>query len=350
MDTSIPESTASSVHPSVAIPITDVTQVGEARRVAIAMSGLLGFDETQSAKVGIVVTEAAGNILKHARHGQLVLSPIESQTVGGIEISALDQGPGMANVSRCFNDGYSTAGTPGNGLGAIARLATNYDVHSAVGVGTAVLARFWSAPLPPSVLALGLEHGALSVPKAGEECCGDSWALDQQPGRSLLMMVDGLGHGVYAAEAAREAVRAFQQNVHRRPGAILEAAHGALRGSRGAAMAVAELDLDQGSIRYAGIGNISTVLVSPVGHASFVSHNGIVGHQARKFQEFTYSWHPEGTVIMHSDGLGTQWRLEDYPGLITRDPGLVAAVLYRDFTRGRDDVTVLVARAADATG
>jgi anti-sigma regulatory factor (Ser/Thr protein kinase) len=314
------------------------------------MAGWLGFDETRVARVGIVVTEAAGNILKHARHGQLVLCPIVSEAVGGIEIIALDRGPGMANVSRCFHDGYSTAGTPGNGLGAIARMSDVCDLHSAVGAGTAVLARSWAAPPAPPVVPDNLELGAISVPKSGEDACGDSWAVDQQPGRSLLMMVDGLGHGLHAAEAARAAVQAFRQNVHRRPAAILEAAHGALRSTRGAAMAVAELDLDQKSIRYAGIGNIATVMVGPAGHSNFVSHNGIVGHQARKFQEFVYPWQPDGVIIMHSDGLGTQWKLEEYAGLTSRDPSLIAAVLYRDFTRGRDDVTVLAARSRRAGG
>lgn len=309
------------------------------------MAGWLGFDETRAAKVGIVVTEAAGNILKHARHGQLVLSPTECRSVGGLEIIALDQGPGMTNLARCFTDGYSTAGTPGNGLGAMVRLADTCEVQSTVGAGTAVLARFWATPLPVAAVPPGLDFGAISVPFSGEESCGDSWSVDQQPGRSLVMMVDGLGHGMYAAEAARAAVQAFRQNVHRRPAAILEAAHGALRSTRGAAMAVVELDLDQKSIRYAGIGNISAVVVGGAARTSLVSHNGIIGHQARKFQEFVYPWRSDGVLIMHSDGLSTQWRLEDYAGLAVRDPSLIAAVLYRDFSRGRDDATVLAARS-----
>jgi anti-sigma regulatory factor (Ser/Thr protein kinase) len=305
----------------------------------------LGFDETRAGKLGVIVTEAAGNILKHARHGQLILNPIEDRSVGGIEVLALDQGPGMANPARCFADGYSTVGTLGQGLGAIARMASTWDVHSTPGSGTAVLARLWAQELPAAAIESGLDVGVVSLPKAGEESCGDGWAVNHQPGRSLLMLVDGSGHGWHAAEAAREAVRVFRQNVHRRPGAILEAAHAALRGTRGAAMAVLELDLDQHSMRYAGVGNISAVVVSNERRTNLVSHNGIVGHQARKFQEFVYPWQPDGVLIMHSDGLASQWRLEDYAGLAGRDPSLIAGVLYRDHTRGRDDVSVLVARA-----
>jgi hypothetical protein len=50
---------------------------------------------------------------------------------------------------------------------------------------------------------------------------------------------------------------------------------------------------------------------------------------------------------MHSDGLGMQWRIERYPGLINKHPSLIAGILYRDFQRGRDDVIVLVAREVD---
>lgn len=350
MDTSISEPIESIVHPAVAIPITDPTQVGEARRLALTLASWLDFDETRKGKVGIVVTEAAGNILKHAHHGQLILNPIEHRSVGGIEIIALDQGPGMGNLARCFSDGYSTTGTLGQGLGAISRMAQTCDVHSASGNGTAVLARMWAGSLPTSVIEPGLDVGVISLPKIGEENCGDSWAVDHQPGRSMLMMVDGSGHGWHAAEAAREAVRIFRQHAHRRPGAILEAAHGALRSTRGAAMAVLELDLDQHSIRYAGIGNISAVVVGAAGRTNLVSHNGIVGHQARKFQEFVYPWQPDGVLIMHSDGLTTQWRLEDYLGLAGRDVSLIAGVLYRDHSRGRDDVSVLAARLRRGTG
>jgi hypothetical protein len=49
---------------------------------------------------------------------------------------------------------------------------------------------------------------------------------------------------------------------------------------------------------------------------------------------------------MHSDGLLTNWSLDAYPGLLTRHPALIAGVMYRDFRRGRDDVTVLAVRRA----
>jgi hypothetical protein len=76
-----------------------------------------------------------------------------------------------------------------------------------------------------------------------------------------------------------------------------------------------------------------------------VSYPGIVGHEVRKIQEFTYPWSQDMPLIMHSDGLATHWNLDQYPGLTARRPSLIAGVLYRDFARGRDDVTVVVAKS-----
>jgi hypothetical protein len=97
-------------------------------------------------------------------------------------------------------------------------------------------------------------------------------------------------------------------------------------------------------VRFAGLGNISARLVRDGGVRHLVSHNGTAGHAARRIDEFTYPWTPDDRLVMHSDGLATQRDLDAYPGLMERHPSLVAAVLYRDFTRGRDDATVVVAR------
>jgi hypothetical protein len=78
-----------------------------------------------------------------------------------------------------------------------------------------------------------------------------------------------------------------------------------------------------------------------------VSRNGIVGHRIRTIQEFTYPLHKEALLVMHSDGLATRWGLDRYPGLAKRHPSLIAGVLYRDYRRIRDDVTVVVARLGE---
>jgi len=77
-----------------------------------------------------------------------------------------------------------------------------------------------------------------------------------------------------------------------------------------------------------------------------VSVNGTLGHEARAFREYSYPWQHDAVFVMFSDGLGTHWTLDAYRGLLQRHPAIVAAVLYRDFSRQRDDVTVVVGREA----
>jgi hypothetical protein len=99
------------------------------------------------------------------------------------------------------------------------------------------------------------------------------------------------------------------------------------------------------------VGNISAAVRAADGASrSMVSHNGILGHQVRKLQEFQYPF-PHGAMLLaHSDGIETRWDLGSYPGLELRHPALVAAALYRDHVRGRDDATILAVRAEHASG
>ena len=99
-------------------------------------------------------------------------------------------------------------------------------------------------------------------------------------------------------------------------------------------------------MKFVGVGNIAAHLRSRAAAAGrgLVSHNGIVGGTVRKIQEFEYECPVDGLLVLHSDGLQSRWDLERYAGLLARHPAVIAGVLYRDYTRGRDDVTVAVVR------
>jgi anti-sigma regulatory factor (Ser/Thr protein kinase) len=320
------------------VAVTDASQVGQARRAAAALALQLGFDETEGGKVALTVTEAASNLVKHAGGGEIVLRGLED----GIEILALDRGPGMADLDRCLRDGFSTAGSPGTGLGAITRLSGLFDAYTRPQGGTTLLCRLWARSGADRTRALAV--GAVHLPKAGEAICGDAWAVDERPGRGLILVADGLGHGPAAAAAAQEAVRIFRESAALDPIEIVRRAHDALRATRGAAVAVAELDLAQRLLRFAGVGNVAGTIFAEGASRSLISHNGTVGHGLRKVQVFEYPFPDGALLVMHSDGLSTHWRLDQYPALAARHPGLVAGVLYRDFTRGHDDVTVVAVR------
>ena len=156
-------------------------------------------------------------------------------------------------------------------------------------------------------------------------------------------MADGLGHGPLASDAAQEALATFRRCSARPPKDILLTVHEALRKTRGAAVAIAEVLPGREQLHYAGSGNIAATICHNGLAKRLVSMNGTPGHNVGTVQEFAYSWAEGSSLLMHSDGLGTRWDLAEYPGLISRDPSLVAGVLSRDFGRKRDDATILVA-------
>ena len=331
---------------TIAVRIEGPDQAAEARRSAIAIAAHLEFDATDTGRVAVVVTECASNLVKHAGSGEILLRALDGDNPPGIELLALDKGPGMNNVAQCFQDGYSTAGSPGTGLGAIRRLSSECGVYSTVGKGTALLVRIWKrqqdrrCPARPE----RVEVGAVCVPKTGESACGDGWSVFQTQDYATVMVVDGLGHGPVAADCAIGARQAFQENREESPAGLLSAVHGALRATRGAAVGIARLDYVSRAVRFAGVGNIGGAVYDGPSTRQMISLPGIAGHSVRNVREFSYDWPERAPVLIFSDGLTTHWSLEKYTGLLVHDPSLVAGVLYRDWSRGRDDTTVLVIR------
>jgi len=317
--------------------VTDATQVGEARRLAARICGDAGFDETLAGQVAIVATELATNMLRHAGGGEMLVRRM-AEPADGLELIALDRGPGIPDVGRALKDGHSSRGSQGTGLGAVQRLSTRFELFTASG-GTAVMARFEAAAAPPPAF----EHGAVCIPFPGETECGDAWLLDPTGEGFRLLVVDGLGHGHQAHEAAGTICETVASHLPG-PAAALEDAHLAARATRGAAAALAELAPGARTVRFAGVGNVTGALVASGASHSLVSINGTLGHGVVKPREFSYAAAPGALLIMASDGLATRWSLEAYPGLAARHPALVAAVLYRDFWRRRDDVSVVAVR------
>lgn len=323
------------------LEIGDRSQIGEARRQAAQLAARAGLGEVPREELALVITELGTNLIKHAGGGDLIVRPLPRRPV--VEVLAIDRGPGM-DVARCVGDGYSTAGSAGTGLGAVKRLASCFDVYSMRPGGTVIVAHVGGEPF--GVTPHGWEVGAVCLPMHGQEVCGDAWAAANGNRDSYAMMVaDGLGHGLGAADAARAAERLFNAEPDLKPAALITSIHRGLRGTRGAAVAVARVDRRTSTLAFAGVGNISGAIVGPRGSRQLVSMNGTAGHEVQRINEFSYPWSDDALLVMHSDGLATRWDLSRYPGLSTRHPSVVAGVLVRDFSRGRDDVTVVAARA-----
>jgi anti-sigma regulatory factor (Ser/Thr protein kinase) len=325
--------------PTRIVLIEDSSQIGQARRVALKESARAGFDETDAARVALIVTELATNVLKHARTGEIHVAVVPGMGAQGVEVTAVDRGPGF-NLSDCLPDGYSTGGTRGEGLGAVKRTADVFDMY-ADHRGSIVLARTY----PKGFAKADLRFGATLHPLHTEVVSGDGWAMSVGSGDIAAMMVDGLGHGPQAHDAAAAGTAAWlAEATGAEPAAALMAMDTAMHGTRGGAVATARYDRATDSLRYAGIGNIAGSLHNLEGSRGLASHPGIVGVQARRRQSFDFSPADGRLLILHSDGLQSRWNLRDYPGLVTRHPAVVTTLLHRDFSRGRDDAAVFAIR------
>ncbi|WP_433723812.1 SpoIIE family protein phosphatase [Actinoplanes sp. CA-051413] len=312
------------------------------RRAAERLATELGMPPARIADLAIVATETASNLVKHADEGTLLLRAVRVPGRAGVEILALDRGPGMTDITRAIGDGHSTAGTLGIGLGAIVRQSSWSDLHSVPGRGTVMALQVWSGETPPQSWAAGLIRAL-----AGEPVSGDGFAVREADGRRQVLVCDGLGHGRLAHAATQEAVRVFADAPAAPPAAVVEALHRKLSHTRGAALAVAELDPDAGLVRYAGLGNIAGTVLNPDGsRRGMVSLPGIAGHQRRQIREYDYPLPAGGIVLMHSDGVVDRWKAADYPGLLSHSPQVIAATVLRDAGTRRDDAGVLVARGS----
>ena len=322
--------------------LAEASQVSAARMAAQRMAGNLGFDVTRTGRMSIAVTEAATNMVRHARGGTLTARAVWRGKVVGIEALAVDAGPGMKSFAASVVDGVSSAGSAGTGLGAIGRLADEFDIYTRPGAGTAIRMVFWQADAPPPFA--GYQIGAICVPRAGETDSGDAWEVVCDAAGLTLVVADGLGHGPDAAHASGAAVETLRRHPAELPIGLLDRIHGRLRATRGAAVGILRHETGRGDVAFAGVGNIAMCITAGDLRRTMVSHNGIVGHNVHRSEEYRYPWPADALLVAHSDGLESHWDLAAFPGLALAHPSLIAAMLYQKHSRQRDDVVVVVAR------
>ena len=319
------------------IRIEDQSSLAEVRRIANRAADAEDLSTDARGRLALVISEACTNLVKHATGGEIHVAGLSKRYESGVEVLAIDRGPGIENLDRVMEDGFSTTGTAGTGLGAIRRASQTFDIYSTRGKGTVVMAQIGN---PGSKSTAGITIGAVEKAFAPEPVSGDAWSVSWEESIASAILVDGLGHGIAAAEAANEAISAFDRHGSLGPAAFLQRAHLSLRATRGAAASVAVLNFEKRQVSFGGLGNVSGWLVGTSKMQAMVSHNGTLGLSAPRFQEFTYPLPDPGFLVMHSDGLLTNWEIS--PLARNRHPSVIAALLYRDSSRGRDDVCVLV--------
>lgn len=329
------------VNETEALELDHESHIGAVRRRFATLAAISGLGEARTGDAALIATELATNVIKHAGGGGVLVGCIAGPGGAlGVSIVAWDRGRGM-NVEACLRDGMSTAGTAGAGLGAVSRLATQWDAYSRPGAGTVVSATVFARGKHARA---AFEAAGVCVPYPGMIACGDGWRMHESAGRATLIVCDGLGHGDGAAAATRAVLAAFTQRPDDTPAAILECAARAARATRGAAATVVRIDPAAREATIAGVGNVAAWIAGGEVTRQLVTEHGTLGQAMPRIREERYAFPARAQLVVCSDGLKSRPPIGDYSGLLVHDPATIAATLWRDHARGKDDATAVVLR------
>jgi anti-sigma regulatory factor (Ser/Thr protein kinase) len=322
--------------------VRDQGDVGAASRAVDTLAQAAALPQAVVEPARIATTELGHNLHGHGQEGYLLLRPTDEPR--GLEVVAVDRGPGIADPAGALA-GTTAAADLGVGLGVVARLATSFDLYTGARQGTVVLARFAAdPPTAPAAPVQGLRAGGVSTAAVPGDANGDGWAVAHDDLGCTAVVVDGLGHGPPAHEASRAALAALEAAGGVDVCGWLQAAHVAMRGTRGGVAAAARIDLSRRRVAFAGVGNVQGRIVAEGQTWGLASHPGMLGtqHQAPRPRRLDLPWPRGATLLLWSDGL----RSGAAPGVDGagrgHDPTVLAALLHRDFVRGNDDATVVV--------
>jgi anti-sigma regulatory factor (Ser/Thr protein kinase) len=304
------------------------------------------FPEGRAGEIDIIVSEICSNIIKHAGSGEILyrIQTVKDETT--FEILSIDQGPGIADVTRMMRDGVSTASTLGHGLGAIERLSNTFNIYSIPDWGTIVYSKVTTLkPVVAKKDILQLEVRGLCICKPRETFCGDGYQVKQTADDISIFFGDGLGHGPHANDAVRAAADFFFESDETNPVEIIRQMHEKVRKTRGLVGTIAILNRKQMQWHICGVGNILTRIYQGVSYKNYMSYNGAIGLNIPT--SLNYSVVPaerNQLLIMASDGIKTRWDISKFHSILKYDNMVLAGAIYKEFNRGTDDSSVLTAK------
>jgi len=334
--------------PGCTVSVSHLSHASEARRLAKALAIDLGFDMRESEELAIVVSELASNLVKHATSGRLTLTPLEEDGRLGIKIESQDDGPGIADVNRAITDGFSTTGSLGYGLGTVNRLMDDFEIQPRPDgkTGTQITCLRWRREHIRKTESCPLSFGVATRAYRNIELNGDAFVVRRWNEFALIALIDGLGHGQYANIAAQTAREYIENHYDQRLEALFRGAGRACRATRGVVMALARFDwkAEPITLTFASVGNIGARVFGIPTPMNFIVHRGVVGLNAPNPVVAEYSWSSDYILVLHTDGLQTMWRWNDFPELAEAPAAYAARFLLQALAKDNDDATVIVVR------
>lgn len=197
-----------------------------------------------------------------------------------------------------------------------------------------------------SLSARLFDCGVAVAPFPGEKESGDRHLIKDFPGGMLLAVVDGLGHGTGAAEAAKTAVRTISEHASESAMALFRRCHDALRGTRGVVMSLASFNSAGPAITWMGVGNVEGFLMRADSHLSpdhedLLLRGGVVGCQLPPLRASVLSIVPGDTLAFATDGVAPDFVSEVNSW---ESPQEIASRILERHSKRIDDALALVAR------
>lgn len=326
------------------IRIDDSSAVGYARRQIneFCRNLVLPFSDLDLGNIALLSTELGTNLVKHAGSGELVVHPLRIHDAVGLQILAIDHGPGFKTGYESPEEGKSSTGTLGYGLGGIRRIARVFDIISIKGEGVVLLCQYWPPTMQGVLDAFDLSFGGVNAPKPGETVSGDSWTIEMVGDRYRIFFAYGLGHGIGASEAAIKGVVLFKKYKTRPLEELVHLLHQGLQSSRGIVLSILEIDLQRHALSHIGVGNISTKIISRAKQQNLLSTNGTVGYHINRLYKNDIELIDKCFIILHSDGIRNDWDNFPFDTLWDHHPSVIAGLLYHRYTRASDDASCVV--------
>ena len=327
--------------------IEDRSHVAFLKREIHLQASKLTFSERQVGEIDIIVSELCSNLTKHVGSGEVLFRVMTLE--GGqsvFEILAIDKGAGMSDPKQMMRDGISTSNTLGQGLGAMERLSSLFQLFTMPGWGTVLYSKvsteksgFVKKP------SLEIDVRALVVAKPREHVCGDGYLVVKTDTEVRMFLGDGLGHGGHAKEAIDKAKEFFLASSDDDVVSVLRGIHEYVRKTRGLVGTVAVFDKTKSQWRICGVGNILTRMYSGIEYKNYMPYNGTLGLNIPNSMKTTIVQGEKNQhLIMSSDGIRTRWELTRYPAIYKYDSLVLAASIYKDYCRYTDDASVFIAK------
>lgn len=317
-------------------------EISSIRNTASKMASKIGLDKLDCSQVNLAVSEIAGNTLKYAGKGFVTIRL--SSNKKGLEIIFQDRGPGIKNVKKIMEEGYSsTAGSLGVGLNAAERAMDELSIKSKVGKGTTVVMRKY-LPIPDEEI----EYGVISLTDQGNTVNGDAYVVKEFEGnRVLLAVIDGTGNGPKASEVSNFVHGIIEQNYKSGLKTILTRCHKTLRKtfdvSSYMSCVMGLFLLKHRSLEYVGVGDTSIHVMGTQKKIHLLSRNGMVGDvRLPNLTSNRYSCARKIIIIMCSDGINPSFAEEDLP--LDQSAQHIADFIMENYCREYGDATVLVAK------